>query len=98
MNRHCQGKIMTKPSETSPLGKLNTRWLFTAVLSAAVFTGCGGGNTTAAVPAPDIAQSVAAVVSYINGLIAGTSETGDPVGINALTLAVDDTAEPSAIN
>ena len=36
-------------------------------------------------------------LDFMQGQIAGTSETSDPIDINALTLAVDDTAEPSPL-
>ncbi len=55
--------------------------------------GVGGGNA----PPPDISQSVSALLDFMKGLIAGTSETSDPIDINSLTLAVDDTAEPSPL-
>ena len=70
------------------------------VLSAAlVLSACGGGGDGGgAAPAPpDISQSVAALLDFMKGLIAGTSETSDPIDINPLTLAVDDAAEPSPL-
>ena len=84
--------------------KTNRKYVLPIVLSATLaLSACGGGGgdgagAAAAAPAPpDIGQSVAALLDYMQGLIAGTSETSDPVDINPLTLAVDDTAEPSPL-
>ena len=63
-----------------------------ALLSAALLAGCGGGGGSAPAPAPDIGQSVSALFDFINNLV--TDETSDPIDINSLTLALDDTAEP----
>lgn len=73
-------------------------FLLPVVLSATlVVSACGGGGGDAAAPAPDIGRSVSDLLGYMNSLIAGTSETGDPVDINPLTLAVDDTGDPAAL-
>ena len=40
---------------------------------------------------------MASLLDFMKSLIAGTNETSDPIDINALTLAVDDTAEPSPL-
>lgn len=67
------------------------------VLSAAlVLSGCGGGGDGGAA-APDISQSASALMDFMRGLIAGTSETSDPIDIKPLTLVSDDTAEPSPL-
>ncbi len=79
---------------------LNHRqFLLPVVVSAALLvSACGGGGGGPAAPAPpDIGRSVADLLSFMNSLIAGTSETGDPIDINPLTLAVDDMAEPAAL-
>ncbi|MEO7940723.1 MAG: hypothetical protein ABIR55_19025 [Burkholderiaceae bacterium] len=67
---------------------------FTMALAA-----CGGGGGSDAPPAspPDIGQSVSALVDFINDLIARTDETSEPIDIEGLTLATDDTAEPSPL-
>ncbi len=70
------------------------------VLSAAlVVSACGGGGDGGGVaPAPpDISQSASALMDFMRGLIAGTSETSDPIDINPLKLAVDDTADSSPL-
>ncbi|MCW5642091.1 MAG: hypothetical protein KIT63_08360 [Rhodoferax sp.] len=78
---------------------IRTRWIWPVALVAAMgMAGCGGGGGAGPVTAPpDIALDVTALVDFIGSLIAGTSETGDPIDINALTLAVDDTAEPAPL-
>lgn len=79
---------------------LNHRqFLLPVVVSAALLvSACGGGGGGTAAPAPpDIGRSVADLLGFMNSLIAGTSETGDPIDINPLTLAVDDMAEPAAL-
>jgi len=77
--------------------KLKRRLMLAAVLSALLVAGCGGGDGEGggeATPAPDIGQSTTALVAFMNGQIAATDEISDPIDINALTLAVDDSAEP----
>ena len=86
--------------------KLHSRLALGAVLSAALLAGCGSGGSddVSSAPVPnapvstDISQSVSALITFMNNLIAGTSESGDPIAINSLTLVTDDTAEPSPIN
>ena len=81
--------------------KLNFRLALGAVLSAALLAGCGGGGSGEVSSPPvstDISQSVSALITFMNNLIAGTSESGDPIAINSLTLVTDDTAQPSPIN
>lgn len=81
--------------------KLNSRLALGAVLSAALLAGCGGGGSGEVSSPPvstDISQSVSALITFMNNLIAGTSESGDPIAINSLTLVTDDTAQPSPIN
>lgn len=71
-----------------------------AVVSTVILAGCGGGGgggSVADAVAPGVAQNVSAVASYINNLIAGTSENGDQVDVNLLTLAENDVDEPVAV-
>lgn len=76
--------------------KLNSKWLVPAALAALVLAGCGGGGGGGAV---SVGNSTSALFNYVNGLIASsTDETSDPVDINSLTLAVDDTADPMPVN
>ena len=74
--------------------KPNLKLVLLSIVAAALVGGCGGGGGDA--PAPDISQSVSALLDFINNLIAGTGENGDLIDVNAINLAVDDTAEPVA--
>lgn len=80
------------------MDKLNSKAALTAVATALLMAGCGGGgdgNTAPAQPAPDPGQSVTTLVDFIDRMITNNSENSDPIDINALTLAIDDTAEPT---
>ena len=44
-----------------------------------------------------MAQTITDVVAYIENLIASNGENTDPIEINSLTLAVDDTSEPTPL-
>ncbi len=68
-----------------------------ALLCAAFITGCGNGNNDSANNSTDIGANVSALVAYMEGLI-GKDNNSDPVDVNALTLAQDETSEPSAIS
>lgn len=77
--------------------KMTFKLLSVAVLTSAFLAGCGGGGDDAPV-AQTPSNSVNALVAFVQDLIAtSTNETGEPIDINGLTLATDDTAEPSAI-
>ncbi len=76
------------------MNKIKLRFVAMSVLAAALLVGCGGGG--GGTPAEDISQSTSDLLAFMNRLIAGTDETSDPIDINSLTLAVDDTAEPAA--
>lgn len=80
---------------------MSFKLLGAALLTSAALAGCGGGGGIDVLPTPPVAQtpsnSVNALVTYLQELIAATSESTDPVDINGLELATDDTAEPSAI-
>ena len=78
----------------------NARLMAGAALSAALLAGCGGNNDDhgAGGPPPGpVAQTITDVVGYINGLIASNGENTDPVDVNPLTLAADDTSEPAPL-
>ena len=77
------------------MDKLNSKLMLTAVLAAALVAGCGGGGGVAIGPAAGAGQSVMVTLDFIRSLIANNGENSDPVDISALTLAVDDSAEPS---
>ena len=77
--------------------KVNTKLAAAAMLSAALLAGCGGGDGGgigvggggAINPSP----SASAVVDYIQSVIA-LGENTEPIDINSVTLATDDTSEP----
>ena len=78
--------------------------LAAAAVSGLLIVGCGGRTDRDSSAAGggsgasgDIGTSVSALMAYMEGLIA-TDENGDPVDINGLTLATDDTAEPLPVN
>ena len=76
--------------------KLNSKWLVPAALAAVFLAGCGGGGGGGGV---SVSNSTSALFNYVNGLIASsTDETSDPVDINELTLAMDDTEDPKPVN
>ncbi|MGH8829898.1 MAG: hypothetical protein ACREXV_02260 [Polaromonas sp.] len=82
------------------MNKLNSRRMPTAVLAAALLAGCGGGGGggVAFDSGADVGQSVMRTIAFINNLIANNSENSDPIDINPLTLAVDDSADPTPLN
>ena len=78
--------------------KLNSSLMAGAALSAVLLSGCGGdGSVAAAAPPGSLDQTITAVVEYIQNLIASNGENTDPIDINPLTLAVDDTSEPAPL-
>ena len=87
--------------------KLNSKLVLTAALSAALLAGCGGGGGSSGtvdgssafgvVAASDIGQNIASVFDYISRLIAFNGENTDPVDVNALTLATDETSSPTPL-
>ena len=80
------------------LKKTTTLWC-AAALATALLAGCGGGGDDAApvAPKPGIDISVSALVDFFQSLIAGTSETSEPIDIQPLVLVVDDSAEPAPL-
>ena len=86
------------------MNKRKLEMLAAAVLSATLIVACGGrtdrdspGAGSGSGASGDIGTSVSALIAYMQGLIA-TDENSDPVDINSLTLATDDTAEALPIN
>lgn len=82
--------------------KLNSRGLAGAALSAALLAGCGGGDGGGShgvvTPPPEpVPQTITDVVAYLHQLIATTGENTEPVDVNALTLAADDTSEAAPL-
>ena len=82
--------------------KSNSKLLTGAALSAALLAGCGGGSSGNSVAGGDTPpggnQTITDVFGYISQLIAGNDANSDPIDINGLTLATDDTSEPTALN
>ena len=86
--------------------KFNLKMMLAVASAAALVAGCGGRDDDPVVPPVVVApvdpstqtgQSVQKTFDYIASLVANGGENGDAVDISAITLAVDDTAEPSAI-
>lgn len=87
--------------------KLNSKWLLTAALSAALLAGCGGGSDSSgslggggfAVSdiGQNIGQNINTVFEYVSRLIADNGENTDPVDINGFTLATDETSSPTPL-
>ena len=85
--------------------KFNWKLVTTAALSAMLAAGCGGSNSGGiadgsggGVTQPPANQTITDVFGYINQLIASTDANSDPIDINGLTLATDDTSEPTVVN
>ena len=80
--------------------KPNVKMMLAAASAAALVAACGGVNDDPVAvvdPATQTGQSVQKTIDYITSLIASNGENSDAVDVNAITLAVDDTAEPSAL-
>ena len=86
---------------------INIKLAAMASLTAALLAGCGGdsggggggGGGTAGFDANGSALPSATaigVVTYLNSVIA-LGENTDPIDINSVTLATDDTSEPAPI-
>ena len=77
--------------------KLNTKLAAVAGLSAALLTGCGGGGGggSAGNGSGGGTQTIdsASVVGFLQQLMSSNGENSDPIDINSLTLAADDTAD-----
>ncbi|NML86522.1 hypothetical protein [Polaromonas sp.] len=86
--------------------KLNAKLLAGAALCAVLLAGCGGdsdnngngGGFGMTKPPPGGGeQTINSVFEYIKNLIASNDENTDPIDINSLTLAADDTSESAAL-
>lgn len=80
--------------------QLNSRLLLSAVAAAVFVAGCGGGGGVDVVAADPPAQggpSTLQSIDFIKNMIANESENSDPHDLDAITLAVDDTADPVAL-
>ena len=83
--------------------KFNAKLLAGAALCAVLLAGCGGdsdnngngGGFGMTKPPPGGGeQTITSVFEYIKNLIASNDENTDPIDINSLTLAADDTSDP----
>ena len=83
------------------MSKLNLKLMAGALVCAAMLAGCGGDDDNGSHPGPPPTpqpQTISSVVEYINSLIASsTTDSSEPIDINPLTLATDDTAEPATL-
>lgn len=79
--------------------KLNIKMMVAAAMAAALVAACGGRNDDDPVvdPASQVGQSVQKTIDFISNLIANNGENSDAIDVNGLTLAVDDTAEPTPL-
>lgn len=84
--------------------KFKSKLMAGAALSALLLAGCGGSGggsdvvTGGGAPPPVANQTINDVFAYINQLIAGNDANSDPIDINGLTLATDDTADSTPVN
>lgn len=86
------------------MDKFTSKLMAGSALCAALLAGCGGGGDgngggLGAVTSPPGggARTITAVADFIKNLIASNGENTDPIDINALTLAADDSSEPAAV-
>jgi hypothetical protein len=79
--------------------KRNSKLMASAAFCAVLLAGCGdgGGGGTAFAPSAPSEQTITAVADFIKNLMAGNGENTDPIDINPLTLAADDTSEPAPL-
>ncbi len=80
--------------------KPNVKMMLAVASAAALVAACGGVDDPVVAPvdpSTQTGQSVQKTLDYITSQIANNGENSDEVNVNAITLAVDDTAEPSAI-
>ena len=82
----------------------SSRLMAAASLSAALLAGCGGSNDDHNNNSPGAggqpgagAQTVTDVVAFINGLIAGTSDSAEPIDIDGLTLTADNGSDSAPL-
>ena len=78
--------------------KFNSRLILTAGVAAALVTACGGGGGVAANdPGSEVGQSVEKTINFVKDMIANNGENSDPINVDPITLAVDDTADPTPV-
>ena len=81
--------------------KPNVKMMLAVASAAALVAACGGNNDDPVVapvdPSTQTGQSVQKTIDYVTSVVASVGENTDEVNVNAIALAVDDTAESSAI-
>ena len=93
-------KLNTIPVINTSSGK----WLLAAALSVSLLAGCGsggdgngnGGGGGQGAPVSDISKNVGDLIAYMKGML-GMDENSDAVDINPLTLAVDNSGDPTPL-
>ena len=89
-------KLNTIPVINTSSGK----WLLAAALSVSLLAGCGSGGGdgggSGSAQASDISKNVSDLIVYMKGLLA-TDENSEAVDINPLTLAVDNSGDPTPL-
>ena len=80
--------------------KFNSKLMAAAALGAMLVGGCGGssGGVAGGATPPVANQTITDVFGYISQLIAGNDANSDPIDINGLTLANDDTSAPTVVD
>ena len=81
--------------------KFNSKLMTVAALSAMLLAGCGGSSSSGVVgdgSGGGANQTITDVFGYINQLIVSNDANSTPIDINGLTLATDDTSEPTVVN
>ena len=81
--------------------KFNSKLMTVAALSAMLLAGCGGSSSSGVVgdgSGGGANQTITDVFGYINQQIVSNDANSTPIDINGLTLATDDTSEPTVVN
>ena len=68
------------------------------IAMALMLTACGGGGGATAEQQPGIGQSVSVALQFITNLIAGSSDSTEPIDLSGVVVAVDDVTEPAALS
>lgn len=81
--------------------RITAKLMAGAALAGLLLAGCGGSSDGGGVfggPPPAANQTISDVFAYVNQLIATTDANSDPIDIDGLTLATDETSEPAVLN
>ena len=81
--------------------RITAKLMAGAALAGLLLAGCGGSSDSGGVfggPPPAANQTISDVFAYVNQLIATTDANSDPIDIDGLTLATDETSEPAVLN